>query len=310
MNDVEPPEFNELAYLDANPDVEAAVRAGDLESGFQHWCIFGKSEGRPGLGSRLRPNLSTEDCEAKAVDVPGRTVHHCVYCDRDIQAWTPFHITEKDVSPFLRKVGITGSNVSRLWCPHCSSTDRERHLKLYFDRLSIWPEFDGAAVLHMAPEPNLGANIRSRNPRRYVMGDLHPAKPDIMKVDLAAIPVESGSFDVVICNHVLEHVERPKVALAEVARVLRRGGRFVCQTPFASRLSQTFEDPQLQSPDDRLFFYGQDDHLRLFGGDIERLICDAGFIGRLRQHDEMLSDVDPERVGVNELEPFFDFVRA
>jgi SAM-dependent methyltransferase len=235
---------------------------------------------------------------------------HCVYCDQDVAAWTPFHITEKDVSPFLWKVGITGSNVSRLWCPHCSSTDRERHLRLYFDKLTIWPEFDGAAVLHMAPEPNLRSNILRRQPRRYVMGDLCPSELEITKVDLEAIPADAGAFDILICNHVLEHVERPQVALAEAARVLRRGGRFICQTPFASRLTRTFEDPSLQSADDRLFFYGQDDHLRLYGVDIERMICDAGFVGRLRAHDEVLPNSDPEALGVNELEPFFDFVRS
>jgi|SoiMethySBSTD1v2_1073268.scaffolds.fasta_scaffold109063_2 SAM-dependent methyltransferase len=233
----------------------------------------------------------------------------CVFCDKQIQAWIPFHITEADISPFLWRVGITGSNVSRLWCPHCSSTDRERHLRLFFDKLSIWREFEGASVLHLAPEPNLRAGILSCKPRRYVMGDLHPARPEIVKVDLEAIPLESGSLDVLISNHVLEHVERPSAALAEVARVLRKGGRFVCQTPFAARLSRTFEDPRLQSADDRLFFYGQDDHLRLYGADIEHMIRDAGFAGRLRAHDELLPGIDPDELGVNELEPFFDFVR-
>ena len=134
--------------------------------------------------------------------------------------------------------------------------------------------------------------------------------PNVERIDLERIPADTSSFDVLICNHVLEHVTRPSVALAEVARVLRRGGRFVCQTPFAARLSRTFEDPQLQSPSDRLFFYGQDDHLRLYGVDIERMICDAGFVGRLRAHDELLPDIDPEALGVNEHEPFFDFVRG
>ena len=237
-------------------------------------------------------------------------VRHCVLCERQVEAWGSFHIAEADVSPFLRKVGITGSNVSRLWCPHCSSIDRERHLKLFLDALSIWPEFDGAAVLHMAPEPWIRRLILDRKPCRYVMGDLAPQAADVERIDLEAIPAETASFDVVISNHVLEHVERPSVALSEVARVLRSGGRFICQTPFAARLSRTFEDPQLQSPSDRLFFYGQDDHLRLFGADIERMICDAGFVGRLRPHDELLPGVDPEELGVNELEPFFDFVRC
>lgn len=236
-------------------------------------------------------------------------VRHCIFCDRDVDAWLPFHITEKDVSPFLWKTGITGSNVSRLWCPDCRSSDRERHLRLYMDKLAIWPVFDGAAVLHLAAEPSLRSIILGRKPRLYVMGDLVPHSPDVHKINIEALPFDAGSLDVVISNHVLEHVERPLIALSEVARVLRKGGRLICQTPFAARLSHTFEDPNLQSPDDRLFFYGQDNHLRLFGADIEHLIRYAGFAGRLWQHDELLAAIDPEELGVNELEPFFDFVR-
>lgn len=93
-------------------------------------------------------------------------------------------------------------------------------------------------------------------------------------------------------------------------RVLWPGGRAICQTPYASRLTRTFEDPLLQSEADRLFFYAQEDHLRLFGRDIEDIIRGAGFSGRLVPHDEILPNVDPERFGLNEKEPFFDFVRG
>ncbi len=39
--------FNELAYLAANPDVEAAVRQARFSSGFEHWTLVGSAEGRP-----------------------------------------------------------------------------------------------------------------------------------------------------------------------------------------------------------------------------------------------------------------------
>ena len=64
----------------------------------------------------------------------------------------------------------------------------------------------------------------------------------------------------------------------------------------------------LQSPEQRTFLYGQDDHLRTFGRDIGEIIAAAGFAGRLIPHDEIIQGVDPEMLGVNELEPFFDFV--
>ena len=132
----------------------------------------------------------------------------------------------------------------------------------------------------------------------------------MLKVDLECMTFPDEMFDMVICNHTLEHVNDPAVALGETRRVLKPGGRFICQTPYASRLTKTFADPLLQSENDRVFFYGQEDHLRLFGLDLERIIQDAGFVGRLVPHAEILPEIDPEQFGVNEQEPFFDFVRA
>lgn len=41
------PEFTELLYLEANPDVDEIVRAGSFASGYEHWTTLGRSEGRP-----------------------------------------------------------------------------------------------------------------------------------------------------------------------------------------------------------------------------------------------------------------------
>jgi SAM-dependent methyltransferase len=234
---------------------------------------------------------------------------HCVFCNKTVADWFPFQFTERDLSPFVLKVGITGSNLTRFYCPHCRCIDRERHLKLFFDHLQIWDCFKGAALLHMAPEGNLGAAILRQGLSRYVKGDLYPRHHSIEKIDLEEIPYPDATFDVVIGNHMLEHVDHPAVALSEVRRVLKNGGRFVCQTPYARRLSVTLEDPLLQSEEDRIFFYAQHNHVRLFGLDIEGMIRGAGFAGSLRPHDELLPGTDAEVLGVNEFEPFFDFTR-
>ena len=168
----------------------------------------------------------------------------------------------------------------------------------------------GGSILHMAPERRLREYIESCGPQTYILGDLFPQDEHTHKIDLQQIPFSDETFDMVICNHILEHVDDASAALRGMRRVLKRGGRAICQTPFAARLSKTFEDPLLQSPDDRLFFYGQEDHVRLFGSDIEQYFLDAGFVGRLVPHAEILPDVDPEQLGVNEKEPFFDFVRG
>jgi hypothetical protein len=38
--------YNEHTYLADNPDVAAAVRAGEFPDGFQHWLEYGQFEGR------------------------------------------------------------------------------------------------------------------------------------------------------------------------------------------------------------------------------------------------------------------------
>jgi SAM-dependent methyltransferase len=142
-----------------------------------------------------------------------------------------------------------------------------------------------------------------------VLGDLNPSDDAVQVVDMEDIPFPAATFDMVIANHMLEHIEHLDRALGEVHRVLKPGGRFVCQTPYASRLSRTIDEPQLQSEEDRIYFFGQRDHVRLFGLDIETILINAGFAGRLVPHSEILWDIDAEAAGVNELEPFFDFVR-
>jgi SAM-dependent methyltransferase len=234
----------------------------------------------------------------------------CVFCNGHVDAWEPYRIRASEMSDFLSRLDCVGSNVERFACPHCESFDRERHLRLFLDRLGLMDAVRGGAVLHMAPERRLRDYIESHGPGTYVRGDLSTEHEGVQEIDLQHIPYPDETFDMVICNHILEHVDDATAALREMHRVLKPSGRAICQTPFAARLTTTFADPLLQSPDDRLFFYGQEDHVRLFGADIAQWFRQAGFVGRLVPHAEILPDVDPEGFGVNEKEPFFDFVRG
>jgi len=68
---------------------------------------------------------------------------------------------------------------------------------------------------------------------------------DSSRVDLRGtayeVPVETESFDTVLCTYVLEHVEEPSRALAETFRVLRAGGHAVYTVPLFWHLH---EDPR------------------------------------------------------------------
>lgn len=127
---------------------------------------------------------------------------------------------------------------------------------------------------------------------------------------MLAMPFDDQSFDLVIANHVLEHVADDKKALAEMFRVLRVGGHAILQTPYSPRLAHTWQDEGIDTDDARLVAFGQEDHVRLYGKDIFERFASARFEPLIGYHDELLSNVDPAYSGVNALEPFFLFRRG
>jgi len=241
----------------------------------------------------------------RALNGLGRSCR-CRVCGKSFFRFSKYRGGWQAVSNYLKEVEWTGSDFDRFWCPFCRSHDRERHLFLYFDALGLWDSFRDAAVLHFAPEKHLAARIASCVPALYVKGDLCPSREGVTKMDVTAIPHAEGTFDWVICNHVLEHVPDDSAALRELCRVLKPGGRAVLQTPFAKRLAVTREnEPDVASPAARLEFYGQEDHVRLYGADLFERIRASGLELRMTEHNECLKETDSAACGVNREEPFF-----
>jgi SAM-dependent methyltransferase len=181
---------------------------------------------------------------------------------------------------------------------------------LYFDQLGIWGKLAGASILHLAPEKHLAARIETCQPERYVKGDLVPSREGVERIDVTQIPHADASFDWVICNHVLEHVPDDARALNEIWRVLRPGGSAILQTPFASGLETSLEDPEIATDAKRIEFYGQEDHVRLYGCDLFDRIRAPGFQLTLVKHAECLPAIDARRYGVNPDEPLFLCVKV
>ena len=230
---------------------------------------------------------------------------HCCICQRTFLRFSKFRGGWQALSPYLRQARWTGSDFDNFWCPFCRCHDRERHLTLFFERLELWERFEGAAVLHLAPEKHLARRIEECAPERYVKGDLAPSREGVERIDVTALPFADASFDWVICNHVLEHVPDDVRALAEIWRVLRPGGGAILQTPYAAALEASVENPEIVSAAQRLEFYGQEDHVRLYGRDLFERIRAAGFELELRSHAEWLPHIDAARYGVNQEEPLF-----
>ena len=166
-------------------------------------------------------------------------------------------------------------------CPRCLSLERHRLLWLWLIRETRFA--DTAAVrprlLHIAPEVCLMRRLRqlyADAPSRYVTADLESPLAE-MHFDVQRIPLPDGSFDVVFCNHLLEHVADDRAALDELRRILRPGGWGVLLTPVDYSRGTTFEDDTVTDPDERTRLFGQYDHRRLYGRDYADRLRSAGF---------------------------------
>lgn len=163
-------------------------------------------------------------------------------------------------------------------CPRCRSLDRERMLYLYLrDKTRLFmPNEKKIRLLHIAPEWNLQRALAKRRSVDYTSADL--SSPTAMvKLDVTAIRYPDESFDVVICNHVLEHIPDDMKAMTEIYRILKPDGFAILQVPLSLTLEKTVEDPSIEDPKKREELFGQDDHVRVYGKDYIQRLRKAGF---------------------------------
>jgi len=228
----------------------------------------------------------------------------CYACNKRVGRFLPYRGGWKDVPPLIQVLDVIGSDVENFSCPRCGAHDRERHLLMYFDYAEIWQKIERANVLHFAPEPVLAAKISNARPARYIKADLFPAAPEVTQEDITKLSFGDCTFDLVIANHVLEHVVDDHSAMREIFRVLRPGGLAVLQTPYSEKLTNTFEDEGICEGEARLQAFGQEDHVRLYGKDLFSRLGSVGFIPRVLKHDVALKNYGESFYGVNRREPF------
>lgn len=129
-------------------------------------------------------------------------------------------------------------------------------------------------VLHVAPELCFLKRFEALKNLDYITGDLESPLAKI-KMDIHQIPFPDNSFDVVFCNHVLEHVKSDIDACKEINRVLKPDGWGILQSPVYD-LEQTLEDPAIKVPAEREKVFGQSDHVRKYGKDYADRLCKSG----------------------------------
>lgn len=189
------------------------------------------------------------------------------------------------------------------YCPRCNAKARHRRIWLYLDR--EMPAIGvGCRILEIAPWPALAAALRRRPGVEYVGVDLRHAGPHVTVVgDGVALPFRSGSFDVVLCVHVLEHIDDDRSAIAALFDVVRPGGCAVVSVPL--RLDRpTHEDPSVTDPDERARVFGERSHVRYYGRDLADRLSEAGFDVDLDLATDVPADV-AQRFGLRDDEHVF-----
>ncbi len=125
-------------------------------------------------------------------------------------------------------------------------------------------------ILHFAPEYHIKKLIMSNINIDYYTGDIVPGRAMHVTDITNLIQFPDKTFDLVICNHVMEHIPDEAKAVDEIKRVLKDNGKWVFSFPICTDIELTYEDKSITSPDDRLREYGQKDHVRLYGRDYKR----------------------------------------
>lgn len=181
-------------------------------------------------------------------------------------------------------------------CPKCGSVERHRLQWLYLrDRTNLFK--DQVKVLHFAPEVALQKRLKALPKVTYHGADLSSKRAD-EHFDICAIPHPDDTFDVILCSHVIEHVPDDRKAMAELYRVMKPGGWGLIEVPFDAKRSETLEDPNITTDEERVRVYGNKGHLRLYGLDFPDRLRAVGFVVTVHRYSRELG---PEAIAKHRL---------
>jgi SAM-dependent methyltransferase len=193
-------------------------------------------------------------------------------------------------------------------CPNCLSLERHRLLWLYLkERTPFFSE--PLDVLHIAPEACFIKRFQKLHRKGYVTADIESPLATV-KMDIQAMPFGDNRFDVVLCNHVLEHVDDDMAALREIRRVLKPGGFAILQVPFFNPVPEhTIEDRTITDKRMREQLFGQADHVRRYGKDYAGRIRRAGLAVTEDLYAAQLPEGTAARYGISTSEIIYKAVK-
>ncbi|PPR62821.1 MAG: hypothetical protein CFH10_00712 [Alphaproteobacteria bacterium MarineAlpha4_Bin2] len=184
---------------------------------------------------------------------------HCPICGRWYRRFQPF--------------GLKGRQ--NACCPGCGSLERHRFLWLHLEDTTE-AQRRARRVLHVAPEKCIQDALLRRPGIRYTSIDRYDDDANAEQQDLTDLTFSADSFDLLICNHVLEHIPDDRAALSEIRRVLRTGGRALIMVPIDRNRASTYENREITSPSARHAVFGHPYHVRICGWDYADRIREIG----------------------------------
>ena len=205
----------------------------------------------------------------------------CNYCGAEYQKFVPEYPTP-DIAGALKAHSVVAGYGDNVVCPNCLSKNRERLLKAV---IGEYLTIGGKTVLHFSPERALHRWLAREVTVKTV--DLAPGfyrdiDPQIGFADATNLSFPDNSFDVVIANHILEHIPDDRSAMREIYRVLRGEGVAILQVPYSETLTTTIEEPAIADPGRQAALFGQNDHVRIYSlRDYLQRLEAAGFQVRL-----------------------------
>jgi len=170
-----------------------------------------------------------------------------------------------------------GTQRNNVLSPSTLSLERHRLLWLYLNNeTDFFTSKTKKKVLHFAPEQAFYKRFRNQKNIEYTTTDLFSPLADV-KADICNLPFENNQYDIILCNHVLEHIPDDTKAMGELYRVLKPGGMAILQIPQDLKRNVTFADDTITDQKERAEIFGQYDHVRIYGRDYFEKLRSIGF---------------------------------
>lgn len=199
-------------------------------------------------------------------------------------------VCERKFRKFL-SYGSAVAHRENVLCPYDLTLERHRLMWLYLKRKSDFFTAKKLKVMHIAPEQCFHKKFKNQKNLDYTTGDLVSPIADL-HFDLHKIPLDDNQYDVIFCNHVMEHVKDDLQCMKELYRIMKPGGWGILQVPIDVTRNSTYEDWNITSPEEREKHFWQKDHVRLYGLNYPDRLREAGF--KVDEID-MSKEINPEQ---------------